>query len=72
VIDLPESEDVVLLRRQAQELMRSFPVDYWREKDRDREFPREYFEAAARQGFFGITVPEEYGGWAWGWRRPVR
>jgi acyl-CoA dehydrogenase len=62
VIDLPESEDLVLLRRQAQELMRSFPVDYWREKDRDREFPREYFEAAARQGFFGITVPEEYGG----------
>jgi acyl-CoA dehydrogenase len=62
VIDLPETEDLALLRRQAQELMRSFPVDYWRERDRNREFPREYFEAAARQGFFGITVPEEYGG----------
>ena len=35
VIDLPESEDLVLLRRQAQELMRSFPVEYWREKDRN-------------------------------------
>jgi Acyl-CoA dehydrogenases len=62
VIDLPESEDLVLLRRQAQELMRSFPVEYWRDKDRNREFPKEYFEAAAKQGFFGITVPEEYGG----------
>lgn len=36
--------------------------DYWYDKDRDQDFPREFFDAIAELGFPGLGLPEQYGG----------
>jgi alkylation response protein AidB-like acyl-CoA dehydrogenase len=38
----------------------------WKEADRDRRFPRDFYVAAARAGLIGITAPERVGGAALG------
>ncbi|HVV89105.1 MAG TPA: acyl-CoA dehydrogenase family protein [Solirubrobacterales bacterium] len=39
-----------------------FPLKYWDECEQRHEFPEEFFQAFARAGWFGMYVPEEYGG----------
>ncbi|USZ73575.1 acyl-CoA dehydrogenase family protein [Natronosalvus halobius] len=39
-----------------------FDEEYWRQKDRDGEYPSEFAEMLADGGWFGILIPEEYGG----------
>ena len=39
-----------------------YGLDYWREKDARHEFPTELWEALGRNGWLGISIPEEYGG----------
>lgn len=46
----------------AQRICDRFPLDYWLRKDREHEFPHEFFQAVAEGGWLGICMPEEYGG----------
>ncbi len=39
-----------------------FDDNYWRERDRTGEFPFDFHAAMAKDGWLGITMPEEYGG----------
>jgi acyl-CoA dehydrogenase len=39
-----------------------FGDDYWLERDRSGEFPHDFHQAMARDGWLGICMPEEYGG----------
>ncbi|WP_339712674.1 acyl-CoA dehydrogenase family protein [uncultured Sneathiella sp.] len=39
-----------------------FDDNYWREKDRTGDFPFDFHAAMAKDGWLGITMPEEYGG----------
>ena len=57
-----ETEEQKLLRETIGSLVSSFPDEYWRSKDASSEFPREYFEALAKGGWFNINVPENLGG----------
>ncbi|MFL6622417.1 MAG: acyl-CoA dehydrogenase family protein [Sulfurifustis sp.] len=43
-------------------LCRRFPPEYWRECDRDKRFPEEFYRAFADAGFLGIATPERFGG----------
>lgn len=43
-------------------LTRHATPDYVRECDEQKRFPAELMQAAAAQGWFAITLPEEYGG----------
>ncbi len=36
--------------------------DYWYEKEENHEFPQEFFDTMGEVGFFGLGVPEVYGG----------
>ena len=65
-MDFRLTEEQRLIRRQMRELCSEFGDDYWRERDRNGEFPWEFFEAFADGGWCGITVPEEYGGEGYG------
>ncbi|MEU4650265.1 acyl-CoA dehydrogenase family protein [Nocardia fluminea] len=56
------SEDQQLIRRSVAELMKKFDDNYWMEKDQAHEFPTEFYDAIAKGGWLGITMPEEYGG----------
>jgi alkylation response protein AidB-like acyl-CoA dehydrogenase len=48
--------DAVLTRARA------FSLSYWRQKDRDSEYPDDFVRAFAAEGWLGATIPREYGG----------
>ncbi len=39
-----------------------FDDNYWSQKDRDHEFPWDFYRAMAKDGWVGMAFPEEYGG----------
>ncbi|AKH69130.1 acyl-CoA dehydrogenase [Spongiibacter sp. IMCC21906] len=39
-----------------------FSDDYWMECDEEARFPEEFYDAMAKSGWLGITMPEELGG----------
>jgi alkylation response protein AidB-like acyl-CoA dehydrogenase len=51
-----------LIRKEVAALARSFSLDYWLDKDRKAEYPRNFLQAFARGGWLGMIVPEAYGG----------
>ncbi len=50
------------IRESVQALMRQFPDQYWLEADQQHRFPREFYDAFAKAGFLGVSIPTEYGG----------
>lgn len=46
----------------ASEIAEDFSPEYWRKKDRDHEFPDEFWKALVDAGFAGMMIPEKYGG----------
>lgn len=61
---MPENEEsnVDVVRKATRELARKFGYDYWRQKDKDHEYPWEFVKAFADGGWLGALIPEEYGG----------
>lgn len=60
------TEEQRMIANSAKEIAQDFPPEYWREKDEKGEFADEFFKAIAKAGFFGIVIPEEYGGSGYG------
>ncbi|MBN9635083.1 MAG: acyl-CoA dehydrogenase family protein, partial [Actinobacteria bacterium] len=56
------SEDQELIRSSVAQLAAKFDDHYWMEKDQAHEFPQEFYDAIAKGGWLGMTIPEEYGG----------
>ena len=50
------------IREAVRAINAKYPLDYWLQKENDKEFPQEYFEDFVKAGFTAMTVPEEYGG----------
>lgn len=61
-VDFQETEEHALMRRSVSELVKRFPDGYWRDLDARGEFPREFWNRMAEHGWFGLLVPEPYGG----------
>ncbi len=61
-MDFELTEDQETIRKAVAGLLRDFDDRYWMEKDRDHEFPAEFYDAVAGGGWLGLTIPEEYGG----------
>ena len=58
-----ELNDVIAeIRRAVAALCANFPGEYWREKDRAREYPTEFVQALTEAGYLAVLIPEEYGG----------
>ena len=55
----PEQERI---REAIAKLCERFPDEYWLEHDRSGEFPKEFHQALAKDGWLGIAMPEAYGG----------
>jgi len=51
-----------LVRDSIRGICSEFDDEYWRQKDTDGEYPTEFVEALADGEWFGILIPEEYGG----------
>jgi acyl-CoA dehydrogenase len=56
------TEDQETIRKAVADLAATFDDDYWLHKDSAHEFPHEFYDAFARDGWLGICVPEEHGG----------
>jgi hypothetical protein len=54
--------DLELIRTTVRELARKYDWEYWREKDKNHEYPWEFVQAFADGGWLGAMIPEEYGG----------
>ncbi len=46
----------------ASEIAQDFQPDYWRKKDKNHEYPVDFWKTLVEAGFVGIVIPEEYGG----------
>lgn len=54
--------DQEALREAVSQTCNQFGDDYWRKRDSEGGFPKEFFDAMAAGGWLGICIPEEYGG----------
>ncbi|MFC1437785.1 acyl-CoA dehydrogenase family protein [Streptacidiphilus sp. N1-10] len=61
-MDFELTDDQKAIQEGIAGLLHRFDDRYWMTRDRDHEFPTEFYEAVAGGGWLGITVPEEYGG----------
>ncbi|MFN2100628.1 acyl-CoA dehydrogenase family protein [Altererythrobacter sp. MF3-039] len=59
---MSENEELAEIRRAVASLCADFPGEYWREKDREREYPSEFVDALTKSGFLAALIPEEFGG----------
>ncbi len=55
-------ELVSQLRDTVKKVCDDFPGEYWREKDRSRDYPTEFVNALTDLGLLASLIPEEYGG----------
>ena len=51
-----------MFRRCIRELCSEFDDAYWRERAATGEYPHEFVDALADDGWLGVLIPEEYGG----------
>jgi acyl-CoA dehydrogenase len=51
------TEDQELIRKSVAELAGKFDDHYWMEKDLAHEFPQEFYDAIAKGGWLGMTIP---------------
>ena len=56
------TEDQEVIRSAVSELAAKFDDHYWMDKDQKHEFPTEFYDAIAKGGWLGMTIPEQYGG----------
>ena len=56
------SEDQIAIRDAIAKLCQDYSAEYWLECDNTGRFPQEFVDAVCTGGWFGIAMPEQYGG----------
>ncbi len=59
---VPEDRTHPEIRDAVARLCADFPGEYWRAKDKNREYPSEFVEALTEGGYLSVLIPEQYGG----------
>ena len=57
---------IVRLRREVRALCMQFPDAYWRDLDRQREYPEAFVQALTEAGWLAALIPMQYGGLGYG------
>ncbi len=57
-----DTNDLNMIRESIRKIAAEFDLNYWRQKDADKEYPWDYKNALAKGGWLGIFMPEQYGG----------
>ena len=55
-------EREAMIREGVAALCSEFPGEYWRELDREQEYPTAFVKRLSEDGWLGALIPEEYGG----------
>jgi acyl-CoA dehydrogenase len=61
-MNFSETEDQTAIRTAVEAICQNFPDEYWLQKDRDGDFPMDFYRAMAGAGWLGIAMPQAYGG----------
>ena len=61
-MDFTLSDEQRMIYEYGAQLEKTWSHDYWMDKARKHEFPREMWQQMADDGFLGAMIPEEYGG----------
>ncbi|UCE31430.1 MAG: acyl-CoA/acyl-ACP dehydrogenase, partial [Burkholderiales bacterium] len=61
-MDFNLTEEQAAIRDAVARVCAQFDDAYWLARDRDGRFPDEFVDAFAKNGWFGVTMPQEYGG----------
>ncbi len=61
-MDFEPTVEQKMIIKTATEIAQDFGPEYWREKDKNHQFPAEFWKALAEAGFHGMVIPEKYGG----------
>ena len=56
------TEEQRLIRSEVSNLCSEFDDEYWRARDREKEYPMEFVRTLGEHGWLGTVIPEEYGG----------
>lgn len=56
------TDDQLAIQEAVADLCKDFDADYWLQRDTDGIWPTEFCTAIASGGWFGVTMPKEYGG----------
>jgi acyl-CoA dehydrogenase len=59
---MPDNKNHTDVRDAVARLCADFPGEYWRDKDRQKQYPTEFVEALTEGGYLSVLIPEEYGG----------
>jgi acyl-CoA dehydrogenase len=61
-MEFAETAEHSLIRESLRDLADDFGREYWTSHVRNREFPTEYWDTLAENGWLGVAIPKEYGG----------
>jgi acyl-CoA dehydrogenase len=61
-MDFRPSAEHDAIREAIRRICADFDDEYWSAKDRDHEFPWEFYDRVAEGGWVGIAIPAEFGG----------
>ena len=56
------SESQRLVQRSIRAICEDYDHEYWREKSSEEEYPHEFVDTLAAEGWMGALLPDEYGG----------
>ena len=59
---MSENRNHADVRAAVARLCADFPGEYWRDKDREKEYPVEFVDALTEGGYLSVLIPEEFGG----------
>lgn len=59
-VELTETQR--LIQSEIREICGDFSREYWRERDLNNEYPWDFAETLAENGWLGVLLPEKYGG----------
>ncbi|MFC4544131.1 acyl-CoA dehydrogenase family protein [Halosolutus amylolyticus] len=57
-----ETEEQGLIRESVRDIASDYDWEYWKTCIEEKQFPEEYWADLARDGWLGVTIPEEHGG----------
>ena len=61
-MDMQLSEEQTAIDASVRQICASFDDQYWTDCEENSRFPVEYYHLMAKNGWLGITMPEEVGG----------
>ena len=61
-INLALTEEQRALKAGVVEICKRYPAEYWRELDRNREYPEKFVTELTQAGYLAALIPQEYGG----------